>query len=74
MSALRLTNISSVNETYEQRQRERVPESVARHHGPEGLEIAARQLAREGYSDHAIADALKLSLQAVRIMIGSAQP
>ena len=70
----RLTNTSSINAGIEQRQRERVPSALARHHAAEGLEIGARQLAREGYSLEAIADALQIDAMAVRRLIGAQQP
>ena len=70
----RLTNTSSIDAGIELRQRERVPSALARHHAAEDLEIAARQLAREGFGSYAIADALKLDVLAVRKMIGEQQP
>jgi hypothetical protein len=49
--------------------RQRVPESVRAYYSVQGKDFAARELAREGFSDHAIAEALNLDVNAARKLI-----
>jgi hypothetical protein len=64
---IRLTNFQGTHDD----QRRPVPESLSLRHLVEGKDFVAKQLAREGYGEHAIADALQLDLNAVRRMIGA---
>jgi DNA-binding NarL/FixJ family response regulator len=64
---IRLTNFQGTDGHHQRP----VPEWLRLRHAPESREFAARELAREGFSDHAIADAINLDVNAVRKMIGA---
>jgi hypothetical protein len=64
---IRLTNFQGTDG----HQQQSVPEWLILRHAPESREFAARELAREGYSAEAIADALRMEVKAVARLIGA---
>ena len=51
--------------------RQHVPEQVRAYYAVQGLDFAARELAREGYSDEAIAVAFRTEVKTVRKLRGA---
>lgn len=66
--------MSEIRQTFPQQDaplKQAVPEQVRAQCAAQSLEFSARELAREGYSDDAIADALRIDVKLVRKMIGA---